>query len=74
MSERMKLRTDLIEGFLQKNERSQAWLARSIGVHPATVTTMLDGKVPQAQTVIRLATLLDVTVEELLVPSGQRTA
>lgn len=76
MNERFRLNTELVRAYLDQGDRKHAHLIKELGVSQSLVTQMLgSGRVPRGVTLAKLARLIGVTVEELLIPlEAKRTA
>ena len=75
MSERPKLNSRLVKNWLKSEDRKQSYLVKKLDVSGSLLAKMLSGnRVPQEETLIRLATLIGCTVNDLLMQSGAKRA
>lgn len=68
----MTMKTDLIRQFLAERGKSKEWLAAELNLSLATVTRVLAGRAPRAETLVKLAKLMGCRMEDLLAPDGKR--
>ena len=54
-----------LEKVLKERGIKKGWLAVQVGVRPATVTTWMHGTLPKDETKVKVANLLDLSVELL---------
>jgi ribosome-binding protein aMBF1 (putative translation factor) len=75
MNERYRLNSEAIRAYLEREGRKHSYLSRTIGCSDALVDRMLRGHVPKDKTLRRLAAVVGIEVEKLLIPlDSQRTA
>jgi transcriptional regulator with XRE-family HTH domain len=61
-----------IKTLLKREERSQAWLSRKLGVTPASMSYWLNGKVQPKESVLqRIADILGTKVKQITGESNE---
>lgn len=74
MNEKFRFNSELLEAWLLEEGRKKTALAKRLGIGRSTVGRMLGGKVPHWDTVEKLANLMGVEADTLLLPKADGTA
>ncbi len=74
MNENYRLNGSMIRAFLRQDSRKQSYLIKELDVSQSLVAQMLGGHVPQEETLRRLAQLMGVQVDSLLIPKEAKRA
>lgn len=69
----MKLDGSKIKAFLDRKQKSQEWLARELGCSARTVFSMTQGKPVRADTLMKLAKIMDCPMDELIAKDSPKT-
>jgi DNA-binding Xre family transcriptional regulator len=70
----MTLDANKVRMFLKENAKSSEWLAVQLECSMSTVGKLLAGKFTRVETLIKLAQLMGVQVEDLIPSQASRTA